>query len=118
MEMSRAACGISSGRRSRWTKCRSGLSPTAFIPLPGLRRVWASLYQRYLGDDWYAHLDEPETWDQYREIPDGELWEAHRELKADLIAYARERLARQRTRVGEGMAAVDARPQHCWIHRH
>ena len=66
------------------------------------------LYQRYLGSDWYAHLDEPTTWDQVREIPDGELWEVHRELKADLIAYARERLARQRIRVGEGMAAVAA----------
>ena len=68
----------------------------------------SALYQRYLGSDWYAHLDEPTTWDQVREIPDDELWEVHRELKADLIAYARERLARQRIRVGEGMAAVSA----------
>ncbi len=66
------------------------------------------LYQRYLGNDWYAHLDEAETWARVNDIPDGELWEAHRELKADLIAFARDRLARQRTRLGEGAAAVEA----------
>jgi len=66
------------------------------------------LYGRYLGADWYAHLDEYETWDHIDEIPDGELWEAHRELKVDLIEYARQRLARQRTRVGESQAAVSS----------
>ncbi len=32
------------------------------------------LYLRYLGADWYAHLDEPARWDHVREIPDDELW--------------------------------------------
>jgi glycogen phosphorylase len=66
------------------------------------------LYNQHLGGDWYAHLDEPDTWNRIAELPDDELWDAHRELKADLVAYARARLARQRMRLGEGMAAVDA----------
>ena len=68
----------------------------------------SALYQRYLGTDWYAKLDESLTWARTADIPDEELWEEHRELKADLIAYARERLARQRVRLAETAAAVDA----------
>ncbi|MGZ6391859.1 MAG: alpha-glucan family phosphorylase, partial [Ktedonobacterales bacterium] len=67
-----------------------------------------ALYHRYLGEDWYQHLDDPALWDRVSDIPDGELWDAHRELKANLIAYARQRLARQRTRIGEGGAAIVA----------
>ena len=67
-----------------------------------------ALYARYLGADYYENLDEAQTWAGVEQIPDGELWEAHRELKAELIAFARQRLARQRTRLGEGTAAVRA----------
>jgi starch phosphorylase len=67
-----------------------------------------ALYRRYLGRDWYDHLDEPALWQGIETIPDGELWEAHRELKGQLIAYARARVARQRTRVGESAPAVAA----------
>ncbi|MGO8949762.1 MAG: alpha-glucan family phosphorylase [Ktedonobacterales bacterium] len=66
-----------------------------------------ALYKHYLGSDWYARLDELSTWTRTNDIPDGELWEAHRELKADLIAYARARLARQRIRLGESAAAIN-----------
>ncbi len=64
------------------------------------------LYLRYLGEDWYAHLDEPERWERVREIPDDALWAAHNDLKENLLAYARARLARQRERHGEGPQAV------------
>ncbi len=67
-----------------------------------------ALYARYLGADYYERLDDPETWAGVAQIPSGDLWEAHREMKADLIAFARKRLARQRTRHGEGGAAVKA----------
>ena len=46
---------------------------------------------RYLGADWYAHLDDPAPGSRVDEIPDGELWEAHRQLKSELFAYARAR---------------------------
>jgi starch phosphorylase len=68
----------------------------------------ADLYTRYLGPDWYTHLDDPATWSRADEIPDGELWEIHRQLKGDLIAYARTRIGRQRQRHGEGKAALSA----------
>ena len=67
-----------------------------------------ALYRRYLGEDWYERLDDPTLWDHIDDIPDGELWDAHRELKGKLIAYGRKRLARQRTRVGEGSASIAA----------
>jgi starch phosphorylase len=73
-----------------------------------LARDLSALFRRYLGADWYDHLDEPALWQRVEAIPSGELWEAHRELKAQLIAYARARIARQRTRVGEGAPAVTA----------
>ncbi len=66
------------------------------------------LYRRYLGNHWYAKLDESSMWTCVGDIPDGELWETHRELKADLITYARERVALQRIRLGESVAAVEA----------
>jgi glycogen phosphorylase len=67
-----------------------------------------ALFKRYLGADWYEHLDEAKLWARIEEIPASEVWAAHHELKGDLITYARRRLARQRTRVGEGHAAVSA----------
>ena len=68
----------------------------------------AGLFARHLGDDWADHLDDPDRWQRVESIPDGELWGAHAALKADLLAYARARLVRQRTRVGEGMPSVAA----------
>jgi glycogen phosphorylase len=64
------------------------------------------LYLRYLGQDWYARLDDPAIWEHIREIPDDELWAAHGELKDNLLSYARARLARQRERLGEGPQAI------------
>jgi starch phosphorylase len=68
----------------------------------------AHLYAQYLGADWYDHLDEPALWARIEELPDEALWSAHQTLKGELIAHARERVQRQRMRVGEGTAAVDA----------
>jgi glycogen phosphorylase len=67
-----------------------------------------ALLCRYLGQDWYDHLDDPVRWLRIETVPDRELWETHRELKAQLIAYVRERVARQRVRIGEGVPAVAA----------
>ncbi|MFI5272936.1 MAG: alpha-glucan family phosphorylase [Ktedonobacterales bacterium] len=67
-----------------------------------------ALSARYLGDDYYERLDDPQTWAHIAEIPDGELWQAHCVLKERLVAFGRERLARQRTRLGEGNAAIAA----------
>ena len=68
----------------------------------------ATLYTRYLGDDWYAHLDEPQRWSRVADIPDGDLWATHQALKERLFAYSRARLQRQLMRHGEGAAALNA----------
>ncbi len=68
----------------------------------------AALYTRYLGDDWYAHLDEPQRWERVADLPDVELWTAHQTRKERLFAYTRARLQRQLTRHGEGTAALNA----------
>jgi glycogen phosphorylase len=65
-----------------------------------------ALFQRYLAEDWYAHLDDPKLWEHVREMPDEDLWDAHNQLKEELLVYARARLARQRERLGEGPVAV------------
>jgi glycogen phosphorylase len=53
------------------------------------------LYDRYLGEDWLANLDDPETWEKMDAISDQELWAVHMHLKRKLVFYA---LNRVRTR--------------------
>lgn len=53
------------------------------------------LLDRYLGADWRAALDRPDTWNRVDDIPDAELWKAHQDLKVMLITQINER-ARQR----------------------
>jgi glycogen phosphorylase len=62
----------------------------------------ADLYAHHIGWDWYDHLDEPARWEGVAHIPDAELWHVHQQRKTALIDFARARVARQRTRVGEG----------------
>jgi len=59
-----------------------------------LARRLRHLFDRYLGPDWQAHLDDPELWDSVVNIPDDQLWAVRRHLKRKLVAYMRER-ARQ-----------------------
>jgi len=68
----------------------------------------SALYARYLGADWYDHVDDPNLWDRVVELPDDELWTTHQACKELLFAYARKRLQRQMTRHGEGTAALNA----------
>jgi starch phosphorylase len=56
-----------------------------------LARRMRLLFDRYLGQDWYEHLDEPETWSRVDQIPDLELWDVRRHLKRKLINYAIEK---------------------------
>jgi starch phosphorylase len=60
-----------------------------------LARRMRLLFDRYLGDDWMARLDEPELWDAVERIPDGELWAVRSHLKRKLLTYANERIRQQ-----------------------
>lgn len=56
-----------------------------------LARRMQLLYERYLGVDWWKHLDDTEMWQQVMNIPDGELWAVRRHLRRKLMLFAKER---------------------------
>ncbi|RPI34035.1 MAG: alpha-glucan family phosphorylase [Chloroflexota bacterium] len=60
-----------------------------------LARRLRALLDRYLGQDWMEHLDDPNTWEGVEDIPDAELWAVRRHLKRKLVAYMRERARQQ-----------------------
>ncbi len=49
------------------------------------------LYTRYLGENWFERLDDPELWDSIEKIPPQELWLVRSHLKRKLVFYMRER---------------------------
>jgi starch phosphorylase len=56
-----------------------------------LARRLSYLYDRYLGNDWKEHLDDPDIWEKIENIPDMELWTLRRHLKRKLTIYILER---------------------------
>ncbi len=54
-----------------------------------------SLYDRHLGPDWMAHMEEPEAWAGLADVDPGELWETHQVLKARLLDFVKHRVATQ-----------------------
>ena len=68
-----------------------------------------SLYERYVGDDWQAHLLDRARWEQgVARIPDEELWAVHSLLKERLIAFIRLRSFLARLNRGESAEYVEA----------
>jgi len=49
------------------------------------------LFDKYLGEGWLDHLDEPETWARINDIPAAELWAVRTHLKRKLAFYILER---------------------------
>jgi starch phosphorylase len=69
-------------------------------------KTWAAaefmdLYTKYLGKDWEEYLTDRDFWRGVIDIPDDVLWQTHQELKKRLIDFVRNRLRRQRERLGE-----------------
>lgn len=60
-----------------------------------LARRLRNLYDRYLGNTWLEHLEDPAIWERIEEIPDSELWTIRRHLKRKLVYYMRERAREQ-----------------------
>jgi glycogen phosphorylase len=60
-----------------------------------LARRMRVLLNKYLGEGWLDHLDDPETWRNVDAIPENELWNVRLHLKRKLVFYALER-TRQR----------------------
>lgn len=55
----------------------------------------ASLYDRYLGNDWTEDPDNVKIWQKVDNIPDVELWGAHERRRRRLVAFARKCLQEQ-----------------------
>jgi starch phosphorylase len=59
------------------------------------------LFDSYLGKTWEANLDDPQVWQKVYQIPDAVLWNTRQKLKADLLAFARNRIVQYYTRLGQ-----------------
>lgn len=57
-----------------------------------MARRLKNLFEKYLGDNWYDHLDEPAFWSKLNKVPDTELWAVRSHLKRKLAFYMRERV--------------------------
>src|ERR1700749_3702443 len=114
LRVSRHANGVSKlhGEVSRglWQDVWAGV-PIQEVPITSIAngihtKTWTApefhrIYAKYLGADWEEHLTDNEYWRRVIDIPDDVLWETHHLLKARLIDFIRERLRRQRIRLGE-----------------
>jgi len=93
-----------------WQDVWAGI-PIQEVPITSITngvhtRTWTSpefhqIYDKYLGPDWEEHLTNAEYWRRVIDIPDAVLWETHQLLKSRLIEFIRERVRRQRARVGQ-----------------
>ncbi|MCC7479687.1 alpha-glucan family phosphorylase [bacterium] len=76
-----------------------------------LSRDMADLFNRYLDPAWRSDPITPGIWNRISEIPDEELWRTHESRRAQLVAFARRRLAAQVMRRGaapdEAQAAAE-----------
>jgi glycogen phosphorylase len=68
----------------------------------------AALFDRYLGHAWQDRPTAFEVWNRAEHIPDAELWRTHERCRERLVALARQRLQRQRERLGATRAEVAA----------
>ncbi len=68
----------------------------------------ATLYDRYLGPDWYERPADMGVWKAVDQIPDMELWRTHERRREHLVAFARLRLHQQLARRGAGSAEMAA----------
>ncbi|HEX8995368.1 MAG TPA: alpha-glucan family phosphorylase [Ktedonobacterales bacterium] len=99
--------------RSLWSDVEASEAPIGHVTNGVHTASWlnpklGSLLDEHLEPGWRGDIDNTARWERVMDIPDGDLWDVHEQMKEDLIAYARHRIARQRTRHGEGPQAVTA----------
>jgi starch phosphorylase len=64
---------------------------TASWLAPEMRTIFVS----HIGTDWEDNVDDPEMWKKLYDVPNDVIWEAKNKLRANLVAFIRERI-RQR----------------------
>ncbi len=68
-------------------------------------------FDKVLGPNWYANLDDPAVWEPLRRASNEELWEIQRACKRALVEFSRDVWTRQLKRLGASEEAV-ARAKH------
>jgi starch phosphorylase len=66
------------------------------------------LLDTYLGSDWVARADDPQTWAGVDRIPDDELWRARARQRSELVEFVRRRSTQDRLLRGDVREYVDA----------
>jgi starch phosphorylase len=99
--------------RSLWADVEASEVPIGYVTNGVHTASWlhptlGELYDAWLEPGWRGDIDNQARWERVGEIPDADLWGAHEQAKDDLIGWARRRIARQRTRHGEGPQTVSA----------
>jgi starch phosphorylase len=69
------------------------------------------LLNKHLGSDWINKQADPETWSGVDSIPDEELWSVRNALRAEVVAYVRDRTIASRLARGEPRWYVEAAEQ-------
>ena len=119
LRTSRQANGVSKlhGEVSKglWKDVWAGV-PEDEVPITSITngihtKTWAApefleLYSQYLGADWEEHLTDVDYWLRVNRIPDDVLWDTHQKLKLRLIDFTRDRVRKQRERLGEAPAQL------------
>jgi glycogen phosphorylase len=129
LRMSRAANAVSRRHgevargmwRGLWPRRPVGNVPIAHVTNGVHIPTWIGnplreLFNRYLGEDWLSHDDDPHIWERVDEIPDEELWDARERQRADLVEFVRarsiaDRLARSDVREYVSAAARGFSPE-------
>jgi starch phosphorylase len=85
------------------THVTNGAHLPTFISPP-----FAELFDRHLGDGWWARTADPATWAPVREIPNAELWAARNAARTALIEWTREKSQHDRLLRNEQIDYVNA----------
>ena len=118
LRLSRHSNGVSKlhGEVSRglWKDVWSGV-PQHEVPITSVTngihtKTWmapefSALYDKYLGD-WEDNLTNEDFWRRVMDIPDAALWDTHQKLKLRLVQFVRERVRKQRERIGESPESI------------
>ncbi len=75
-----------------WPECKEGDVPIRAVTNGVNAANWTNnhftkLYNKYLGADWLARVDDPSIWQKAETIPDKEIWHSRLESKKTLLGF-------------------------------
>src|SRR3989338_3302211 len=105
-EVSSAICG------DMWPEIEHNENPMTYVTngvhAPTfLATEWIDVFQRQLGLEWSARMNDVEFWDGVKRIPDHLFWSTRQLLKAKMLNMVRERISAQHFRNNGSEAHLD-----------